>query len=90
MQSEWVTKGNCRDGDPDALFVLGAEQHTAKRICKGCPVAAECLADALDNGIEFGVWGGMTERERRALRRRHPEVASWWDVIAASMEARVA
>ncbi|EGJ75705.1 putative WhiB-family transcriptional regulator [Streptomyces sp. Tu6071] len=37
----------------------------------------ECLADALDNRVEFGVWGGMTERERRALLRRRPLVTSW-------------
>ncbi|OIV37852.1 hypothetical protein BIV57_08800 [Mangrovactinospora gilvigrisea] len=37
----------------------------------------ECLADALDNRVEFGVWGGMTERERRALLRRRPMVTSW-------------
>ena len=37
----------------------------------------ECLADALDNRVEFGVWGGMTERERRALLRRRPTVTSW-------------
>ena len=43
----------------------------------GCPVRTECLADALDNRIEFGVWGGMTERERRALLRRRPNVSSW-------------
>lgn len=43
----------------------------------GCPVRAECLAEALDNRIDFGVWGGMTERERRALLRRRPEVRSW-------------
>jgi WhiB family redox-sensing transcriptional regulator len=42
-----------------------------------CPVRTECLADALDNRIEFGVWGGMTERERRSLLRRRPSVASW-------------
>jgi WhiB family redox-sensing transcriptional regulator len=42
-----------------------------------CPVRTECLADALDNRIEFGVWGGMTERERRALLRRRPGVGSW-------------
>src|SRR6202161_4815833 len=53
--------------DPDELFVQGPAQSRAKLICRGCPVRTECLADALDNGIEFGVWGGMTERERRAL-----------------------
>ena len=53
----------------------------AKAICKGCPVLAECLADALDNRTEFGVWGGMTERERRALLRRRPDVRSWAAVL---------
>jgi WhiB family redox-sensing transcriptional regulator len=43
----------------------------------GCPVRTECLADALDNRVEFGVWGGMTERERRALLKRRPDVRSW-------------
>ena len=46
-------------------------------MCTGCPVRLECLADALDNRMDFGVWGGMTERERRALLRRRPEVRSW-------------
>jgi WhiB family redox-sensing transcriptional regulator len=40
-------------------------------------VRTECLSDALDNQVEFGVWGGMTERERRALLRRRPNVTSW-------------
>ena len=66
-----------RAGDPDALFVQGAAQNRAKAVCLGCPVRTECLADALDNRIEFGVWGGMTERERRALLRRRPNVTSW-------------
>jgi WhiB family redox-sensing transcriptional regulator len=57
----------------------------AKRICRGCPVRNECLADALDNRIEFGVWGGMTERERRALLRRHPQVTSWRKTFEAAM-----
>ncbi|MGL4745898.1 MAG: WhiB family transcriptional regulator, partial [Dermatophilaceae bacterium] len=56
----------------------------AKLICRGCPVVAECLADALDNRTEFGVWGGMTERERRALLRRRPEVPSWAAVLASA------
>ena len=50
----------------------GAEQNKAKQLCTGCPVRTECLAEALDNQIEWGVWGGMTERERRALLRRRP------------------
>jgi WhiB family redox-sensing transcriptional regulator len=50
-------------------------------ICRGCVVRTECLADALDNRIEFGVWGGMTERERRALLRRRPDVTSWRDLL---------
>jgi WhiB family redox-sensing transcriptional regulator len=47
----------------------------------GCPVRTECLSDALDNQVEFGVWGGMTERERRALLRRRPDVASWRELL---------
>ena len=67
--NDWITQSACRDQDPDALFVQGAAQNRAKQVCGGCVVRVECLADALDNRIEFGVWGGMTERERRALLR---------------------
>ena len=58
-----------------------AEQNRAKLICGACSVRAECLAEALDNRIEWGVWGGMTERERRALLRRRPNVATWRSVL---------
>jgi WhiB family redox-sensing transcriptional regulator len=75
--ADWTTKAACRTSDPDALFVQGAAQNRAKAICMACSVRTECLADALDNRIEFGVWGGMTERERRALLRRRPQVTSW-------------
>jgi WhiB family transcriptional regulator, redox-sensing transcriptional regulator len=81
---DWTALGRCAGTDPDALFVQGKAQRTAKLICRGCPVAAECLADALDNRTEFGVWGGMTERERRALLRRRPEVTSWAALLAAA------
>ncbi len=74
---EWAARGACRSTDPDSLFVQGAAQNRAKSVCMSCPVRTECLADALDNRIEFGVWGGMTERERRALLRRRPNVRSW-------------
>jgi WhiB family redox-sensing transcriptional regulator len=74
---EWSARAACRSTDLDALFVQGAAQNRAKAICVGCGVRTECLADALDNRVEFGVWGGMTERERRALLRRRPDVTSW-------------
>lgn len=86
---EWAELAACQYGDPDSLFVQGAEQNKSKRICNRCPVKQECLGDALDNRIEWGVWGGMTERERRALLRRHPDVASWRRMFAIA-EAEVA
>ena len=84
---DWSQKGPCAGSDPDALFVQGRAQRTAKLICRTCPVVAECLADALDNRIEFGVWGGMTERERRALLRRRPDVQSWRAYLDAAKQA---
>jgi WhiB family transcriptional regulator, redox-sensing transcriptional regulator len=75
----WVSQALCRTTDPDELFVRGAAQRKAAVICRHCPVMQECGADALDNKVEFGVWGGMTERQRRALLKQHPEVVSWSD-----------
>ena len=75
--NDWAQQAVCTKAEPDALFVRGAAQQTAKQVCVGCPVIAECLADSLDNHTEFGVWGGMTERQRRALLKRRPDVASW-------------
>jgi WhiB family transcriptional regulator, redox-sensing transcriptional regulator len=85
---DWVSKARCGSTDPDKLFVRGAEQRKAAVICRHCPVVAECLADALDNKMEFGVWGGMTERQRRVLRKQHPEVVSWSDFFAAQRKRR--
>lgn len=73
----WVSKALCRNTDPDSLFVQGAAQRKAAQMCRRCPVMRECGAEALDNRVEFGVWGGMTERQRRALIQQHPEVVSW-------------
>jgi WhiB family redox-sensing transcriptional regulator len=70
----WPSQAACR----------GAEQKRAKAVCMGCPVRTECLADALDNRTEFGIWGGMTERERRALLRRRPGVVSWRALLEAA------
>ncbi|HVB27016.1 MAG TPA: WhiB family transcriptional regulator [Mycobacteriales bacterium] len=80
----WTVRAACRRDNPDALFVRGAAQNRAKAVCHGCPVRTECLADALDHRIEFGVWGGMTERERRALLRRRPDVRSWRKLLESA------
>ncbi len=82
---DWAPRAACRATQPDQLFVRGAEQNKAKQLCGGCPVRTECLAEALDNQIEWGVWGGMTERERRALLRRRP-AASWRTVLETARE----
>jgi WhiB family redox-sensing transcriptional regulator len=50
-------------------------------------VRTECLAHALDHRVEFGVWGGMTERQRRALLRARPEVTSWAELLTAAQRA---
>ncbi|NUR59096.1 MAG: WhiB family transcriptional regulator [Catenulispora sp.] len=83
---DWTVVAACRGMDPDELFVQGAAQNRAKTVCSGCPVRTECLADALDNRVEYGVWGGMTERERRALLRRRPEVRSWRQFLESAKE----
>jgi WhiB family transcriptional regulator, redox-sensing transcriptional regulator len=77
----WVANALCRDADPDELFVQGAAQRRAAVICRHCPVMKQCAADALDNQVEYGVWGGMTERQRRELLKEHPEVVSWADFL---------
>jgi WhiB family transcriptional regulator, redox-sensing transcriptional regulator len=82
---DWAAQAACRGQQPDKLFVRGAEQNKAKQVCGACPVRTECLAEALDNQIEWGVWGGMTERERRALLRRRPN-ASWRVVLETARE----
>lgn len=84
----WVSRARCRQADPDELFVRGAAQRKAAVICRHCPVILECGADALDNRVEFGVWGGMTERQRRALLKQHPDVVSWADFFAAQRKQR--
>ncbi|MFM8154756.1 MAG: WhiB family transcriptional regulator [Candidatus Nanopelagicales bacterium] len=86
VDSAWAAQAACRTSDPDTLFVQGAAQNRAKAICSGCVVRTDCLADALDNRVEFGVWGGMTERERRALLRRRPNVTSWRHLLQTAQD----
>ncbi|WP_219471284.1 WhiB family transcriptional regulator [Nonomuraea rhizosphaerae] len=66
----WRDEGLCAQTDPEAFFPeRGAAPQLAKRVCQGCPVRPQCLAYALDHNIRFGVWGGLTVKERRRLRR---------------------
>jgi len=91
----WATQAACASVEPDQLFGKGAEQRDARSLCFSCPVRMECLAEALNSESSFGVWGGLTERERRALLRRFPEVDDWglWlqredDELVAEIHAR--
>ena len=66
----WQDQANCLGVDPDLFFPeRGASTREAKEVCRGCVVREECLEYALTNGEKFGIWGGMSERERRRLRR---------------------
>lgn len=87
-REEWVTRAACRNGNPDALFVRGAEQRKAALVCHHCQVCKQCLADALDHKVEFGVWGGMTERQRRRVLRQNPEVSNWARFLAEGKEPK--
>ena len=67
----WQDQANCLGVDPDLFFPeRGASTREAKEVCRGCVVRLDCLEYALDNGEKFGIWGGLSERERRRLRRQ--------------------
>jgi WhiB family redox-sensing transcriptional regulator len=67
----WQVRALCAQTDPEAFFpVPGGSVREAKAVCLRCPVRAECLAFALAHDERHGVWGGMSEPERRALKRR--------------------
>ena len=67
----WQEQALCAETDPEAFFPeKGGSTREAKKICTGCEVKAQCLEYALANDERFGIWGGLSERERRRLRRR--------------------
>jgi WhiB family transcriptional regulator, redox-sensing transcriptional regulator len=86
QSDDWTMRAKCR-GMEDALFPEASDQKRARLLCSGCPVRFECLAEALDNRIEWGIWGGMTERERRLLLRQHSDVTSWSSVLMGQKQA---
>ena len=66
----WKKKANCLGIDPDLFYPeRGVSSANAKKVCHGCIVQSQCLEYALCNGEKFGIWGGLSERERRILRR---------------------
>jgi WhiB family redox-sensing transcriptional regulator len=78
-RTDWLGNAACRDADPELFFPISdvgaarAQVAAAKTVCRSCPVSGTCLSWALDNEQEAGIWGGLTESERRRLRRRrHP------------------
>jgi WhiB family redox-sensing transcriptional regulator len=67
----WQTDAACTDTFPDLWFPdAGGNDHAARAICGRCSVAASCLKYAIDNGEEFGMWGGVSAHERRVMRRQ--------------------
>ena len=71
VEASWQDYANCLGVDPDLFFPeRGASTREAKEVCRGCVVREDCLEYALANGEKFGIWGGMSERERRRIRRQ--------------------
>jgi WhiB family transcriptional regulator, redox-sensing transcriptional regulator len=78
---DWRYSALCRDEDPELFFPIGTtgpalmQVDRAKAVCARCPVQRDCLEWALITGQDAGVWGGMSEEERRALKRTSTEPA---------------
>jgi WhiB family redox-sensing transcriptional regulator len=74
---DWRHRAACRDEDPELFFPVGnsgpalLQIAEAKTVCRRCPVVSRCLTEAIECGDDAGVWGGMSEDERRALKRRN-------------------
>jgi len=67
----WQDLALCAQTDPEAFFPeKGGSTREAKRVCRSCEVRQECLEYALEHDERFGIWGGLSERERRRLKRQ--------------------
>lgn len=68
---DWQERALCAQTDPEAYFPdKGGSTKAAKKVCRSCEVRVECLEYALEHEERFGVWGGLSERERRKLKRK--------------------
>jgi WhiB family redox-sensing transcriptional regulator len=69
-EEEWSARAVCSQTDPEAFYPeKGGSTKDAKKVCQGCPVQKKCLQWALDHDERYGVWGGLSERERRRLKQ---------------------
>lgn len=67
----WQERALCAQTDPEAFFPeKGGSTREAKKVCRSCEVRAECLEYALEHDERFGIWGGLSERERRRIKRQ--------------------
>ena len=91
LELDWMLAAACR-GHTDLFFAPDdnesradrrRRESRAKAVCQGCTVRIDCLEEALKQDERFGIWGGLTERERRALRRNRPEAETSPQDIAA-------
>ncbi|GAB2964201.1 WhiB family transcriptional regulator [Saccharothrix stipae] len=82
---DWHADGLCNQTDPDAFYPdqAGDSAPAARRVCATCPVQPTCLEDALDREGEYGVWGGMTARQRRNLLAARRRTTQHHDTTAA-------
>ncbi|GAA4918278.1 transcription factor WhiB [Stackebrandtia albiflava] len=88
---EWQERALCAQTDPEAFFPeKGGSTREAKRICTRCEVKAQCLEFALAHDERFGIWGGLSERERRKVKREAREAARLAaEAVVIPMPARI-
>lgn len=83
---DWLSQARCASQSCDGLYEQGAIQREARTICAECSVRIQCLSDALTRRENFGVWGGLNERERRAILKAYDQVEDWDHWIATSTD----
>ena len=90
IEKNWQDEANCLGVDPDLFFPeRGASTREAKEVCRGCVVREDCLEYALGNGEKFGIWGGLSERERRRIRRQRAQARRALEAEAVAAAADV-
>ena len=92
---DWRHRSACLDEDPELFFPIGntgpaiLQIEEAKQVCRRCDVQEQCLAWALESGQDHGVWGGLSEDERRALKRRNARARIRTAWLSTRLTARV-